>query len=85
MHVHFLGEECSCILLAYTIATFHKLYVANDTGIAKARSVYPGVGLFNLSLVIHIVYLEIFISVAMNQSKFLICFSEKNKVFSNYK
>ena len=65
------------MLLVYTTASFRKLYVANDTGIVKARSVYLGVGLFNLSLVIDIVYLEIFISVAMNQSKFLTIFSEK--------
>ena len=80
MNVTFLGEECSYVPFAYIIVTFHK-YVATDIGIAKVRSVYPEVGLFKLSLVIHIIYFEIFVSVAMNQPKFLNYFSEKTKCF----
>ena len=77
MHANCFGDKYSYILFACTIVTFHKLYVANDTGIAKARSICPGVVCLSWvwnNLVTHDVYLEVFISFAMNEPKLLTYF-----------
>ena len=77
MHANCFGDKYSYILFACTIVTFHKLYVANDTGIAKARSICPGVvclsWLWN-NLVTQCLCLEVFISFAMNEPKLLTYF-----------